>query len=236
LLVVIAIIAVLAALLLPGLAMAKSRAARVSCANNLKQLALSSQMYAADSEGRLAENVPVPPGTNSWVLGNMKSPTESTNRAFIRRSKYFPYASQEATYRCAADRSHSGGILRARSYSMNGWIGSRQMEGSQREGYRTFVRDSELAAAGPSRIWTLIDEHENSIDDGWFLVTMDDSRPFASFPALRHNNGCDLSFADGHVELFKLRDRESLLAASQGGYANAKNTDWQRLKEITTAR
>ena len=48
LLVVIAVIAILAALLLPGLAKAKLKAQQAKCVNNVRQLTLASQMYASD--------------------------------------------------------------------------------------------------------------------------------------------------------------------------------------------
>src|SRR5665213_832443 len=56
LLVVIAIIAILAALLLPGLAKAKQQAQGVQCISNLKQLTLGWIMYAGDNRGFLAQN------------------------------------------------------------------------------------------------------------------------------------------------------------------------------------
>jgi prepilin-type N-terminal cleavage/methylation domain-containing protein len=239
LLVVIAIIAILAALLLPTLAGAKAKSRRVACLNNLKQLALGAQMYAADNDGRLAANLPEGQNTTSWVWGSMKNPRDATNTLFLRQGKLFPYAGQVGLYRCPADSSLSGGVPRVRSFAMNGWMGSRTMETYRgKSQFHTFVKESELAVSRPAALWMLLDEHPASIDDGWFLVTMDDSQPFASYPAARHRMAYSLNFADGHAEVSRLRDAGSGVLASELGASqfSARNLDWQKLKEITTTR
>ncbi len=235
LLLIIAIVAILAVLIFPTLAAVQAKGRRTVCLDNLKQSAQSFRMYTADNDGKLAQNYPwAEVGSNSWVLGDMKVSSDSTNKSFIREGKFFPYASQLTSYRCPADPSRTGDTPRVRSYSMNGWIGSRYMESYLRtNGFRTFVRDGELAAVGPANIWVITDEHEASIDDAWFLVTMDDSQPFASFPATRHDRSYGLNFADGHAEFFKLQEQEAQLAS---GTVSPNNADWQRLKQVTTVR
>jgi prepilin-type N-terminal cleavage/methylation domain-containing protein/prepilin-type processing-associated H-X9-DG protein len=242
-LVVVAIVAILAALLLPALHLAKARGQLVGCDNNLRQLALASQLYAADADGLLVFNWPLLvttplSGSNAWVRGNMQWAADSTNATLIRQGQLFPYANQVSVYRCPADTSQTSGRRHVRSYSMNGWMGSRYMDtGPGSTPFRTFVREAEVAAAGPATLWGFIDEHEAGIDDGFFLVTMNDSRPFASFPATRHRRAFNVSFGDGHVETFRLRDPKTPDGPSRGQAppVDAKNSDWIRLKQVTTS-
>lgn len=236
LLAVVAIVGILAALLLPSLSTAKMKSKKTACISNLKQLGVAFNLYCADNDGRLPDNLPenADPKSASWVTGDMRDPAQSTNQVLIRQGKLFPYASQTSIYHCPADTAATRQTLRARSFSMNGWMGSRLMETEQaRTGYRTFVRDNELSAVPTSSLWLIIDEHEATIDDAWFLVTMDDSRPFASAPASRHQRGYVLNFVDGHAELYKLRTSGVELFAGQ---VSPGNPDWLRLKQATTVR
>jgi prepilin-type N-terminal cleavage/methylation domain-containing protein/prepilin-type processing-associated H-X9-DG protein len=236
LLVVIAIIGILAALLLPALSAAKAKGQQAVCANNLKQLVTCWLMYAGDNDSKLIVNLPATnlfaTPSNTWAMGNMKIALQATNAQLLQQGALFPYTGEAALYHCPADLSQTNGMPRVRSYSMNGWVGSSYMNSQPGEsGFQTFLKENRLAAMGTSTLWVFMDEHEATIDDSWFLVTMNDSAPFASFPGTRHGRGYNLSFADGHAEHYRMTDPSTRYPALGVG---PQNSDWIKLKQVTT--
>jgi prepilin-type N-terminal cleavage/methylation domain-containing protein/prepilin-type processing-associated H-X9-DG protein len=69
LLVVIAIVAILAAFSLPALANARSGAARISCANNLKQVGLAFRSFALGHDGNMPQTLARSQGGDSEDVG-----------------------------------------------------------------------------------------------------------------------------------------------------------------------
>ena len=220
LLVVIAVIAILAALLLPALSKAKSAGRSTSCLNNLKQLQTGYLMYADDNNDSQPPNIAVAaslgdvknlPG--SWVVGSAKTDTNTTN---IQAGVIYRYVNSAGVYHCPADQATvagNAGLLHTRSYSLDGWMAN-PANLYQANGIDVKATDdpwgpckvSEHVQPPPSGVFVFIDEHEQSINAGWFMIEQprriisdDASDSWFSLAADRHQQGCNLSFLDGHA-------------------------------------
>ncbi|HEV7924057.1 MAG TPA: prepilin-type N-terminal cleavage/methylation domain-containing protein [Verrucomicrobiae bacterium] len=88
LLVVIAIVAILAALLLPGLASAKERSKGAACLSNLRQIGLAIRSYADDSSG----NIPYGPKAPSFTSAFDLYPSTGAPTSLISLSSGAPVA------------------------------------------------------------------------------------------------------------------------------------------------
>lgn len=230
LLVVIAIIAILASLLLPALNRAKARAERIICLNNTRQLGFAWQIYADDHSGLLAYNVGgngprgiAPDTILNWVGNTMDWAlhSDNTNLDTITRASLGPYTRSAAIYRCPSDRvlsnkqRENGFAPRIRSYSMNAMIGdagevSKSGVNENNPGYVQFFKVTSIPS--PAKIFNFLDEHPDSINDGYFLNKWppqpkygedDDDWQWIDLPASYHNGGANFSFTDGHSEFHR---------------------------------
>src|SRR6185436_12685643 len=89
LLVTIAIIAILAALLLPALATARERSRRISCANNLRQLTLAVSEYSYDNNGVIPRS-----GIDAVRVEPAPEVTYVTNMNYFSYAAWSKYSSE----------------------------------------------------------------------------------------------------------------------------------------------
>ena len=238
LLVVIAIIGVLSAILLPAISKSRARAQGMFCLNNTRQLAVAWIMYADDHDGRLAYNLGLgstPPAmagigagsgmsanwVNNVVDWSAQNP-DNTNASKLVETGLGPYMSRAASgYRCPSDnvlspeQRQAGWNSRVRSYSMNAMIGdagtfSATGDNQNNPDYQQFFKISAIPRS--SDIFVFLDEHPDSIRDGYFLVRAE-QHEWTDLPASYHNGAGSFSFADGHSELHRWRNKSTRVPA-----------------------
>ena len=253
LLVVIAIIAILAALLLPALAGAKTKAQGIMCMNNHRQLLLAWRMYAEDSR----EVLPfVKADPCAWVNGWLDYTSAADNwdvNHDIKQSVLWPYCGKSAgIFKCPSDRStvKVQGIPfpRVRTMSMVNWVGGRgngagglapmnwsqTAYGDKSGEARIYRKLSGMIDPGPAKTAVFLDERQDSINDGMFVIAMEGAAPspgappspgsygITDYPAAYHGGSGGFSFADGHAELKKWRDSRTKPPLMEGA-----NYDYQ---------
>jgi prepilin-type processing-associated H-X9-DG protein/prepilin-type N-terminal cleavage/methylation domain-containing protein len=207
LLVVIGIIALLAALLLPALASSKRRAQALTCANNQKQLTVAWMLYADDNADLLVNNHGVPETLarrQTWAnnVEDWLASDDNTNLTYLSDSKLGPYANRATRiYKCPSDVEPAPNGPRIRSMSMNAMVGNPgELTNRFNPQYVQFLKRGDIL--NPSGVFVFLDEHTDTINDGFFVNVLDDYA-WGNLPASYHDGGANFSFADGHFEFHR---------------------------------
>jgi len=231
LLVVIAIIAILMAILMPALSRVKEQGKRAACLANLRQLTLTWIMYADDNDDRLVNGeaynggdglAPVPTGGihagEQWWTGDDCAPgyqsgeqlPEQLQLKAIGAGALYPYCKNAKLYRCPTGirgemRTYTitdamNGLRREGTYSGN--VGARVG--------RTVLwvkKRSEITSPGPSFRLVFLDEGRVTPDS--YACHYVNPRWWDP-PFVRHGDGSNVSFADGHADYWKWKGKKTL--------------------------
>ena len=204
LLVVIAIIAILLAILMPALSRVREQGKRANCLGNLKNLALAWIMYADNNDDKIVcgdagEYTSIHQDEPFWVLRDYDLTDVADKKYAIRHGALFPYVKEIDTYRCPTgvrDEMRTYSIVDA--MNCRGWDDRRVMltRRSQIKNpvYRIVFLDD--GGAGPAHMggWTTY-----AVEERWWDP-----------PPVRHGDGTNYSYADGHMEYHKWEDKRTI--------------------------
>jgi prepilin-type N-terminal cleavage/methylation domain-containing protein/prepilin-type processing-associated H-X9-DG protein len=224
LLVVIAIIGILAAMLLPALAKAKTKAQAIQCASNVRQLSLATQMYASDNGDNLPNTGQAGADPYLWIplikpyLGNKDTNAATTTGGVFDCPTLMAIASQsiQIAGRCYAVSEK----LDYANDAMN-VAGNREL----------------TQASRPTQTLLLGDGCRNETLTGvyyriecWAAIPGTGKGPQlqeAFYPPL-HNLRANVGFVDGHVGTLKTNVTAILCSAHGGTIANGNIWDFQQ--------
>src|SRR5207248_5446913 len=105
-----------------------------------------------------------------------------------------------------------------RSISMNAYLAGRSFgasttwvvtnpTGAQDSNHPVYLKETEIRL--PKQTFVLLDEDQESINDGMLLVDVGGSRRFIDLPSRAHRFGYGICFADGHAQIDQFKDDAS---------------------------
>jgi prepilin-type processing-associated H-X9-DG protein len=237
--VVIFVVAALAATLVSGVARTQPNGKAVRCLNNLRQFAAAWTMYSADSAEKVANNYGVSQTLDAinfrafdnwvnnvmtWGASSSVYDVSNTNVFWLTNGVLGKYLSSSPdVFKCPADtflstvQAAAGFKQRLRSISMNSVFGHFSPYGDPtwtgvNWAFPQYVQYLKQASVPkPAKTWLVIDEHPDSINDGYFVNSPSASN-WQDIPSSLHSRGCGFGFVDGHTEMRKWRSVTSIHA------------------------
>jgi hypothetical protein len=182
-------------------------------------LTIAWMLYSDDFNNYLVPNFSTTaptniPGAPGWVAGVLSwdfppgfSNSDNTNYLNLTQALLGPYCNRSiGIYKCPGDKVAGARGPRVRSMSMNGMMAGVGDSTVTNAGYQLYIKQTDIFNPSPSLAWVFIDEHADSINDGFFHVNMADTANWADLPASYHGESGALSFADGHTEIKRWTD------------------------------
>jgi prepilin-type processing-associated H-X9-DG protein len=166
---------------------------------------------------------------NTWVAGIMTWTATADNIDMAKlvdasQSIMATYVKSAKVYKCPGDVYDAPNGERVRSVSMNGALGwhTPTVKGTNPNGRIYYgsgspapqsagaLKMGDLTITGPARVYVILDEQADSINDGIFAF--DPGYPgsgeyWRDLPASYHNRAGSFSFADGHSEIHKWTEK-----------------------------
>ncbi len=77
---------------------------------------------------------------------------------------------------------------------------------------------TDITAPDPSSLWVFVDEHPDSINDGWLITDVESKTSWVDLPASYHNGACGFAFADGHSRIKKWLEASTVVKVKKMQY------------------
>lgn len=208
LLVVIAIIAVLMAILMPSLRIAREQARSINCRSNVRTLTLAWLMYKDDNDAKLVNAVTPQYNAQSanpgWVTmpPTPGSSSVEEKKAYIKKGALWPYVMKVECYRCPSDRRQNS-PFHAYAYRTYSIVGGLNGGGA---GTTPCLKYTEIKQ--PSEKWVFLAEcDKRGYNMNSWLINPNDREWVDPFGIWHRSNTSTVGYADGRVGMQQWRSQ-----------------------------
>ena len=216
----IAIIAILAAMLMPALSKARESARKTSCLGNLRQCASAINGYTSDFKGSFPPNMEKRGGASKSFTSHVAYYAGISNKiphpnkgaeGFKMKDFALLHCPQEKKSFCDT----SGTAMVPTNYAINGAITWSNNDGTMLGG----VTVQQLKKPTRTMIFLDVNVSKGSchVGNNWY------TKLSSNYVAYRHSNGVNIAMADGHVE-YQMRNEQPNIAMSATHPCRSKNT------------